>query len=130
MMKHIVLHKTLSIFIASVWIVNGLFCKLLDLVPRHRQIVGSILGDDQAVFFTQVIGILELLMAAWILSRIKPQLCAIVQILVVAAMNAIEFFLVPEMLLFGRANSIVAIVFIGFIYFNEFVLNKKPAQPA
>ncbi len=35
--KH--LHNFLSILIAAVWLVNGLVCKVLNLVPRHEQIV-------------------------------------------------------------------------------------------
>jgi hypothetical protein len=36
--------RILNYGIASVWIANGLFCKLLNLVPRHQRIVARILG--------------------------------------------------------------------------------------
>jgi len=42
--------KTFSLlkyFIALIWLINGLFCKLLNFVPRHEEIVKRILG----VFF-------------------------------------------------------------------------------
>jgi hypothetical protein len=119
-----IIHQTLSYLIALVWIINGLFCKVLNLVPRHLQIVSRILGNEYAVFFTKVIGVSEVLMAAWILSKIRTRLCAITQIIIIAIMNTIEFFLAPDLLLFGKINSIVAFVFIVIIFYNEFFLRK------
>lgn len=109
-----------NIGIAIVWIVNGLFCKVLLLVPRHQQIVARILGEAHAGWLTRTIGILEIGMAAWVLSGIKSRWCAITQILLVAAMNIIEFIVVPDLLLFGRINILVAAIFIYVIYRNEF----------
>ena len=47
-------------FIATVWIANGLFCKVLNLVPRHQEIVARMLGDDQARSWTLLIGFVNL----------------------------------------------------------------------
>ena len=44
---------------------------------------------------------------------------------IVATMNGMEFILVPDLLLWGRFNSIFALLFIGLVYYNEFVLNKQ-----
>lgn len=121
-------HKLLNYFIATVWIANGLFCKVLNLVPRHRQIVASILGDDYSKSLTLLIGLSEIGMAIWILSRMWTRLNAALQILVIATMNVLEFTLVPDLLLWGKANAIFAFMFIFLIYFNEFHLNKKLAQ--
>ncbi len=109
-----------NIGIAIVWIVNGLFCKVLLLVPRHQQIVARILGAEHAGLLTRTIGILEIGMAVWVLSGIKSRWCAITQILLVAVMNLIEFIVVPDLLLFGRINILVAAIFIYVIYRNEF----------
>jgi hypothetical protein len=114
-----------SILIALVWLVNGLFCKVLNFVPRHQQIVSRILGDEYAVLATKTIGVLEILMAVWILTRIQSRLCAITQIVIVAIMNILEFILVPDLLLFGRINIIVATFFILIIFINEFSILKK-----
>jgi hypothetical protein len=103
-------------------LVNGLFCKILKLVPRHQEIVSRILGDEYAVFFTKAIGVSEVLMVVWILSKIKSRFCAVFQIAIIATMNIIEFFVVPDLLLFGRLNMAVACVFMLIIYVNEFVL--------
>ena len=64
-------------------------------------------------------------MAVWILSRYKKKLNIIAQITVIATMNALEFILVPDLLLWGKFNSLFALLLIVVIYINEFHLNKK-----
>src|SRR6185295_17356978 len=96
------IHKILNYLIATVWIVNGLLCKVLNLVPRHQLIISRILGDEHATFLTRAIGISEILMAIWILSRIATRLNASVQIGIIAVMNIIEFVCAPDLLLFGK----------------------------
>jgi hypothetical protein len=115
----------LNYLIAAVWIANGLFCKVLNLVPRHQQIVARILGEDHARLFTFLIGLSEIVMAAWILSRFMQRVNAITQIIIIATMNALEFFLAPDLLLWGKANAIFALLFILLIYYNEFHNRKK-----
>ncbi|HPI00007.1 MAG TPA: DoxX-like family protein [Chitinophagaceae bacterium] len=114
----------LTIAIALVWLVNGFLCKLLNWVPRHQLIVSRILGEEHAYIATKIIGILEILMSIWVLSNIKSRWCAITQIIIVAIMNIIEFFLVSKILLFGRSNAILAAILIVIIFLNEFVLNR------
>ncbi len=46
--------------IAIVWIANGLFCKVLNLVPRHEQIVARVLGTEFSRPLTILIGISEI----------------------------------------------------------------------
>jgi hypothetical protein len=116
--------------IAFVWLANGLLCKVLNLVPRHQQIVARILGDEHARVFTVLIGVAEVAMVVWILSGIRKRLNVLTQILVVATMNTLEFFLVPDLLLWGKANVVFAAVFIGLIYYNEFRPAKKLTQHA
>lgn len=118
-------HKLINYLIAAVWIANGLFCKVLNLVPRHQQIVARILGNDHSRLFTLLIGLSETLMAIWIISGIRTRLNAVTQIIVIAAMNSLEFFLVPDLLLWGRFNALFAFLFILLIFYNEFSLNKK-----
>jgi len=119
------IYKILTYCIATVWIVNGLFCKFLNLVPRHEQIVARILGDDYSRLLTILIGLSEIIMAVWILSAYKTRLNTIAQITVVATMNTLEFILVPDLLLWGKLNSLFASIFILVVYFNEFYLNNK-----
>ena len=119
------MHKIIHLFIVAVWLINGLLCKVLNLVPRHQQIVGRILGETHAQAITVAIGLSEIAMAFWIFSRIRSRINAIVQILIVAIMNLIEFFLAPDLLLWGRANALFAMLFIGLIYYNEFLPARK-----
>ena len=105
--------------------INGLFCKALNLVPRHQQIVAKILGDEHARLLTMLIGFSEIFMAIWILSGIKSKLNAIAQIIIIAVMNTLEFILVPDLLLWGKANAIFAFILIGIIFCNGFYLKNK-----
>ncbi len=122
------LHAFLTIGLAAVWFVNGLCCKVLNLVPRHRMIVARILGAEYAPAATLAIGLLELLMVAWVLSGIRPRLCAATQMAVVATMVLIECLLTPDLLLFGRANVVPAGLFITAAYLNG-VLSRASAGP-
>ena len=124
-MRNNKIYKILIYCIATVWIANGLFCKVLNLVPRHEQIVARILGDQYSRPFTILIGLSEIIMAVWILSAYKTKLNAIVQIAIVATMNILEFMLVPDLLLWGKLNSLFAFIFILVVYFNEFYFNNK-----
>jgi DoxX-like family len=119
------IHAIITYFIAAVWLVNGLFCKLLNFVPRHQQIVARILGTNHAGILTKTIGTAEILMAVWIISSIKPRFCAMAQIIIIATMNTIEFFKAPDLLLFGKVNACVALLFIVLIFYNEFILQKS-----
>ena len=119
------MHKILTYCIAMIWIVNGLFCKVLNLVPRHQQIVARILGEIYARPVTVTIGLAEIGMAIWVLSRIKSRLNAITQIAVVAIMNSLEFFIAPDLLLWGKLNAFFAFLFILLLYYHEFQLNKE-----
>ncbi|UIR56920.1 DoxX-like family protein [Sphingobacterium sp. SRCM116780] len=118
-------HITLTYIIAFVWLVNGLFCKVCNLVPRHQQIVSHILGDQYAKLLTILIGIAEILIAIWIVSRIQSRLNALLQIVIITVMNSLEFTLVPDLLLWGHWNVLFAFLFILTVYFNEFYLSKK-----
>ncbi len=120
-----IIHKILNLLLSGVWLINGLFCKVLNMVPRHQEIVGEILGKNHAPLLTEVIGLAESAMAVWILSGIQPRMCALTQIGVVLSMNVLESWLVPDLLLWGRWNLIFALLFSGLVYYNEFVLNSK-----
>lgn len=118
-------YNYLIYFTACIWFTNGLICKVLNFVPRHEAIVATILGDSFSRQITFTIGVSEIIMGIWILSRFKSKLNAVVQITVVAVMNLLEFILTPELLLWGKFNSVFACVFIAVVYWYEFVLNKS-----
>jgi hypothetical protein len=113
--------------IAAVWLTNDLFCKVLNLAPRHEQIVARILGTAHSRSLTIAIGCAEIAMAVWIISRIQTKLNAIAQVIIIAAMNTIKFIMAPDLLLWGRWNAIFALLLIIIILYNEFYLNHQPA---
>ncbi|WP_149525997.1 DoxX-like family protein [Sphingobacterium hotanense] len=125
-MKSLPIYSILQGLIALVWLINGLLCKILNLVPRHQQIVERILGEPHARLLTILIGIAEIMMVVWILSRWNARLCAITQIVVIGVMNIIELILAKDLLLWGRLNIVFAFAFMVLIYLKEFRL--KPTK--
>ena len=118
-------HKILTILIASVWIVNGLFAKVLNFVPRHQEIVARILGQSYSEILIIIIGVGEILLAFWFLSGIYRKFNAGLQITLIALMNIIEFILARDLLLWGGLNAIIAFLFILLIFYNEFILRDQ-----
>jgi len=118
------MNKIITLIIALVWLANGLFCKILNLVPRHQEIVAAILGEEYACLFTIFIGTGEIILGILILARFQTRKLAILQMVLVVTMNVIEFTVVPELLLWGRFNTLFAFGFVLLIYYNEFVLAK------
>jgi len=114
--------KILSWSIAAIWIVNGLFCKVLGFVPRHEQIVKRILAPYNSHIIVVLIGISEICMAIWVFSNFKTKLNSVIQILVVTAMNIIEFIFAPDLLLWGKFNILFAFLFTLVVFINGFIL--------
>lgn len=119
------IQKIVAYFIAAVWFVNGFFCKILNLIPRHEQIVARILGNEHSRLLILMIGFLEIGMAIWIVSGKTKQLNAVLQITSISVMNLLEFVLAPDLLLWGKFNLVFAFSFILLIYFNTFYFVQK-----
>lgn len=117
-------YKILITLISSVWVINGIFCKILNLVPRHKEIVSEILGNTNAGKLTILIGIAETILAIWIIIDYKAKLHASLQIITVLVMNIIEFFLVPDLLLWGKLNIVFALAFVSLIHYTYFIYNN------
>lgn len=115
----------LRYFIAIVWFINGLYCKVLNFVPRHQEIVARILGETYSREITILIGLAEIGMTVWVLSGIFKKLNALTQIVVIMAMNVLEFILASDLLLWGRFNFVFASIFCAIIYQNSFVRIKN-----
>lgn len=118
----------ITYLISAVWLVNGLFCKVLNIVPRHQEIVARILGDRYASELTILIGVSEIIMAIWILSKFKFKLNAVTQIGIVLTMNIIEFCFASDLLLWGKFNFVFAILFISLVYYNAFFIHKTKEE--
>ena len=117
------------VIFALVWLVNGLFCKVLDWEPRHRAIVSRILGAEHALEWTRAIGVGEILFAAWILSGRWWRLSTVAQAVLVGVMNLIEFFLAPDLLLFGKFNSLVALAYMSLVGWVGVTTHRGLATP-
>jgi DoxX-like protein len=114
------MRTSLRVFIAFVWIANGLGAKIIGLVPRHEQIVARILGEGRAEILTPAIGGGELLLCAWFLSGKWHRANVLLQMGLVATMNAIEFAIASDLLLWGPWNAAFAAGFIAILYTYEF----------
>lgn len=119
------MHVVVTLLIATVWIAFGLFCKVLDFVPRHEEIVARILGVRYAGPITRGIGVLEVMMGLWVLSGLEKEVNAIAQMTLIGIMNLTEAILVPDLLLWGRLNAVFALALIAVIYVNVWKLGER-----
>ena len=74
--------------IASVWLYQGLWSKLLGRA-RHQEIVGTVpfLSSSQARQAVMLIGSLECVLAAWVLSGCQARGAALMETLLLGFMN-------------------------------------------
>lgn len=93
------MRRLLGIGIASVWVFHGLYSKLLDGIPRHRAIVARVLGAEVAGPATIAVGVLEILLGCWVLSGLRPRVCATAQTIAIVAMNTVEIALARDLLI-------------------------------
>ena len=79
----------IRISIAAVWLYEGLWCKLLGRVPSQAEVVAAVplLGPRFGASFLKVLGAIEVAVALWVLSGITPALCAVVQGVLLIALN-------------------------------------------
>ena len=119
------LNRFLTGLLVFIWLANGIYCKILGAVSRHEEIVANILGAQFAPVFTNMIGVGEVLIAIWILSGLYSKFCSIFQMIMIGVMNVIEFFVVPDLLLWGRLNILFACLLVALIYYREFVLRPS-----
>jgi hypothetical protein len=82
--------KLIRASIALVWLYEGLWCKLLDGMPRHAEVIAAtpFLGSAAAKAALITLGLAECGIAAWVLSGRRMRQAALVQIGLLIAMNA------------------------------------------
>jgi len=82
------------VVIASVWLYQGVWCKLLGRAPRHQEIVeaAAFLDPAQARLLLYGLGAFECVLAAWMLSGIALREAAAAQTLVLVSMNITAMF--------------------------------------
>ncbi len=76
--------------IAAVWLYEGLWCKVLGRMPQQQAIVEAVpyLGPIPPATLLRALGVLESLLAVWVLSGWKPLWAAAVQTGLLVGMNA------------------------------------------
>ncbi len=75
--------------VAAVWLYEGLWCKLLRGQPHEFAVVAAVpfFGPRIGASFLFALGAAEVAIAAWALSAAAPIECAIVQTVLLAALN-------------------------------------------
>jgi len=109
-------HLIAQIVIGSVWVFHGLYSKILNGIPRHRLIVGKILGATHAGIAAKVIGLLEVLLGLWAFVGWQPVGCAMVQTAAIIAMNTLEIFLAGELLISALGMVILNLGFLSLVW--------------
>lgn len=104
-----------SLAVAGVWLVHGLYNKLLHGSPRHLAIVQSIPGLDggsgDAVLIA--VGTGEVALGLWVLSGAAPLLCATVQTIALVSMNVMEVAFARHLLIWPAALIPVNLLFLA-----------------
>lgn len=101
---------------ALVWLAFGLLAKVLDGVPRHRAIVARVVGVEWAATLTLLVGVFEVLLAVWILSRRLPRWCAAAQTALLLSMNTLELWKARDLLLSPTAMILANAVFLSLAW--------------
>jgi hypothetical protein len=110
------LHLVAQIGIGSVWVFHGLYSKILNGIPRHRLIVGRILGTERSGIATKTIGLLELLLGAWAIAGWHPVWCASVQTAAIIVMNSLEILLARGLLISSIGMVTLNIGFLSLVW--------------
>ena len=109
-------HMLAQLVIGSVWIFHGLYSKILNGIPRHRLIVGKILGKERAQIATRIIGTLEFLLGVWAFTSWQPVWCASIQTTALVAMNSLEILLARELLISAIGMLILNLGFLSVVW--------------
>ena len=110
-------HLVAQIVIGFVWVFHGLYSKILNGIPRHRLIVGRILGAASAGIATKTIGLLEVLLGLWAFTEWQPVGCAVVQSAAIVAMNTLEIVLASELLISAIGMVILNLGFLSLVWY-------------
>jgi len=83
-------HKLVRISIALVWLYQGLWCKVLARAPHHLAVISAVpfVGPVGGRVALVLLGVAECLLGAWVLTGWEMRWAAIVQTVLLAAMNA------------------------------------------
>jgi hypothetical protein len=82
-------HKLIRLSIALVWLYQGLWCKVLGRAPGHVAVISAVpfIGPGGSRVALITLGLVECGIAAWVLSGERMHQAAIVQTVLLVAMN-------------------------------------------
>jgi hypothetical protein len=103
-----------ALVVASTWLIQGLYSKVLGGSPRHLQIVQSTPGLDGTAgeYALVAIGAAEAAIAVWVLSGYTARVCAATQTVVLLSMNVVELTFARHLLLWPAALIPVSLGFL------------------
>lgn len=93
--------------IGAVWVFHGLYSKLLNGFPRHREIVARVIGEELATPMTKLVGAGEVLLGLWTWSGQARKTCAATQTALLISMNALEISRARDLLISARGMLIM-----------------------
>lgn len=108
--------KATGIFIGAVWVFHGLYSKLLNGIPRHREIVARVVGEELATPVTKLVGAGEVLLGLWTWSGRARKACATTQTAALASMNALEILRAEELLISARGMIILNVLLLAMTW--------------
>jgi hypothetical protein len=90
----------IHVAVAAVWLYEGLWCKLLGREPNQARVVGAVpqLGARFGGSFLQMLGIVEAVLALWVLSRLAPVVCALAQTVLLVVLNTCGLLFARELI--------------------------------
>ena len=88
--------------IGGVWIFHGLYSKLLNGIPRHREIVARVVGEEFATPVTKLVGAGEIMLGFWTWSGRARKACATTQTAALVSMNTLEIARADDLLISAR----------------------------
>jgi hypothetical protein len=117
-----------TLAVASVWLVHGLYNKLLHGSPRHLAIVQSVPGFDgsRGEHLLTAVGLVEVAIALWVLSGWTAHVCAAVQTVLLLTMNAVELTVARHLLLWPAGLIPANLCFLALAW----VAASAPAKAA
>jgi uncharacterized membrane protein YphA (DoxX/SURF4 family) len=76
--------------VASVWLYEGLWCKILGRAPSQVEVVTAVphLGPRLGSPFLKALGVVEVGLAVWVMAGIAPGMCAMVEAALLVVLNA------------------------------------------
>lgn len=115
-----------TIVVASVWLVHGLFNKLLHGSPRHLQIVQSVpgLAGSRGELVLTIVGMCEVGIAVWVVSGSAAIVCASVQTVFLLSMNVVELSVARSLLLWPAGLIPINLAFLGVAWIGA---SRRPS---